>query len=138
MNFKKKLKTRLCMALVYITLGLILVVSTFIIKSDNEYLSPLGLAFVVVGIVRIRNYLIITKNDETMRKQEIAETDERNISILQKAKSATFSIYLILSCLAVIILLFLGHYEAMRWLSYSVYLLIAIYWVCYFIYSKKS
>ena len=138
MNFKKKLKTRLCMALVYITLGLILIVSTFIIKSDNEYLSPLGLAFVVVGIVRIRNYLIITKNDETMRKQEIAETDERNISILQKAKSATFSIYLILSCLAAIILLFLGHYEAMRWLSYSVYLLIAIYWVCYFIYSKKS
>ena len=138
MNFKKKLKTRLCMALVYITLGLILIVSTFIIKSDNEYLSPLGLAFVVVGIVRIRNYLIITKNDETMRKQEIAETDERNISILQKAKSATFSIYLILSCIAVIILLFFGLYEPMRWLSYSVYLLIAIYWICYFIYNKKS
>ena len=92
----------------------------------------------LMGSIRIRNYLLITKNDETIKKQEIAETDERNQSIQLKAKSATFSIYLLLSGTAAIVLSFLNMHEAAKWISYSVLVLVAIYWISYLVYQKKS
>ena len=85
MDFKKKLKTRLYTAISYIVIGIVMIIVSNILKTDNDFLSSFGLALSVCGVVRIRNYFIITKNDETIRKQEIAETDERNISISNKA-----------------------------------------------------
>ena len=87
MEFKKKLKTRLYIAIIYISLGIMMITGTFAIKTDNDFISSFGFALVVMGIVRIRNYFMITKNEETIKKQQIAETDERNLSILNKAKS---------------------------------------------------
>lgn len=138
MDYKKKLKSRLYIAITYIALGIMMIAGTFVTKTDNDFISAFGFAMVVMGIVRIRNYFIITKNEETIRKQGIAETDERNLSIQSKAKSATFSIYTMLSGAAVIVLSFLELHEEAKWISYSVLLLVAIYWICYLVYQKKS
>lgn len=138
MDFKKKLKTRLCVAIIYIVLGILMIAGAVIAKVDNEFLSSFGLALVAMGIVRVRNYFIITKNEETIKKQMIVETDERNLSILNKAKSVTFNIYILISCIAVIILSLLEMHEIARWISYSVCLLVAIYWIAYWVIRKKS
>ena len=138
MDYKKKLKSRLYIAITYIALGIMMIAGTFATKTDNDFISAFGFAMAIMGIVRIRNYFIITKNEETIRKQEIAETDERNLSIQSKAKSATFSIYTMLLGATVIVLSFLGLHEAAKWISYSVLLLLAIYWICYLVYQKKS
>ena len=136
MEFKNKLKTRLYIAIIYIILGLVLF-GAFAFNNINEYISTFGFILVLMGIVRIRNYYIITKNIETIRKQEIVETDERNISIINKAKSTSFSIYLMLSCITVIILSILNIHNIAQYISYSVFILILIYWICYFTYQKK-
>ena len=138
MDFKKKLKLRLYIGIIYIILGIAMIIGTFVTKTNNSFISSFGLALIVMGIVRIRNYFIITKNEETIRKQQIAETDERNISIMHKAKSATFSIYVLLLGTAVIILSFLNMHEAAKWIAYSVCLLVVIYWICHWVYQKKS
>ena len=65
MEFKKKLKTRLYIAIIYISLGIMMITGTFAIKTDNDFISSFGFALVVMGIVRIRNYFMITKNEET-------------------------------------------------------------------------
>lgn len=137
MDFKKKLKTRLNIAIIYFILGAILFACGFIPTLSNDYISTFGFALIVMAIVRIRNYFIITKNEETIRQQEIAETDERNISIINKAKSTTFSIYLFLSCMAVTILALLGIHDIAQYIAYSVLLFVVIYWSCYWIYQKK-
>lgn len=137
MDFRKKLKTRLYTAIAYIVLGVMMIVGAFVFKTDNTFVSSFGLTLVVMGIVRIRNYFLITRTEESIRKQQIAETDERNISIIHKARSTTFSVYVFLSCLVVIVLSFLQMHEAVRWLSLSVLLLILIYWISYFVYRKK-
>jgi len=137
MDYKKKLKSRLNIAIAYIALGVIFIVSAFITKSDNDFISSFGLMMIIMGIVRIRNYRMITKNEDTIRKQQIIETDERNILIIQKAKSAAFAAYIIILGAAVIALSFGGMHGEAKWLAYSVCLLVVIYWICYLIYQKR-
>lgn len=138
MDYKNKLKQRLYIAVIYIALGVMMITGTFATKPDNDFASSFGFAIIVMGIVRVRNYFMITKNEDTIRKQEIIETDERNIAIQDKAKSATFSIYTLLSATAVIILSLFNLHEIAKWVAYSVLLLMVIYWICYLVYRKKS
>ena len=138
MDYKKKLKQRLYIAVIYIALGVMIIAGTFMVKTDNDFISSFSFAIIVMGIVRIRNYFMITKNEDTIRKQEIIETDERNIAIQNKVKSATFSIYTLLLATAVIILSLFNMHEIAKWLAYAVLLLVAIYWICYLVYQKKS
>ena len=138
MDFRKKLKTRLWVAIIYVALGIIMTVGGTVTKTDNSFISSFGLILAVMGVVRMRNYLIITKNEERLKKQEIMETDERNVSIVNKARSITFTAYVLLLGVAVIVLSLLNMREIAVWISYSIFLLIIIYWISYFIIRKKS
>ena len=138
MDYKQKLKSRLYIAIIYIALGIMMIVGTFAIETDNSFISSFGFALVIMGIVRIRNYYMITKNEENIRKQQIVETDERNISIIHKAKSATFSIYITLMGTAVIILSLFNMHDIAKYIAYSVCSLVVIYWIAYWVYQKKS
>lgn len=138
MDFKKKLKIRLFLAIGYIILGLAMIVIFNIIKTENTFLSSFGLALTVVGIAKTRNYFLITKNEETLKKQQIAENDERNIAIANKAKSVSFVIYIIIVCSSVTVLYLLNHTALANILSASVCALVAIYWISYWIINKKS
>lgn len=137
MEFRKKLKTRLYLAISYIVLGSGMIAAGLITKTDNQFVSSFGLALAVMGIVRLKQYFVITKNEERIRKQEIAETDERNISIVHRARSITFSIYVLLACLTVMVLSFMQLHQPAMWISFSVFVLIAIYWICYFVVRRK-
>ena len=138
MSFKNKLKTRLYYGIICIVLGVVMIIGVTVTKSENEYISAFGFALAMVGVVRIIQYLKITKNEDSIKKQEINETDERNLSIIQKAKSATFSIYLLISCSVVIVTALIDMPDVAKWIGYSQFVLVIIYWICYWIYQKKS
>ncbi len=138
MDFKKKLKTRLYVAIIYIALGAMMIVGVVAVKPSNDFISTFGATLIVAGIARIINYIMVTRDDETVRKKEIIETDERNISIIHKAKSVAFSIYTLLTGTAVIVLSLFGKHETAKWIAYSFCLLVVIYWICYWVYQKKS
>jgi len=138
MNFKNKLKTRLYYGIICIVLGVVMIIGVTVTKSENEYISAFGFALAMVGVARIIQYLKITKNEDSIKKQEINETDERNLSIIQKAKSATFSIYLLISCSVVIVTALIDMPDVAKWIGYSQFVLVIIYWICYWIYQKKS
>ena len=138
MDYKQKLKQRLYYGVVCIVLGAIMIIGVTATKSENEYISAFGFALAMVGVGRIIQYLKITKNEDSIKKQKINETDERNLSIIQKAKSATFSIYLLISCSVVIITALIDMPDVAKWVGYSQFVLVIIYWICYFIYQKKS
>ncbi len=138
MDFKKKLKIRLFLAIGYIALGVAMIVLFLFVSSKNDFLSSFGLALVVIGIVRIRQYAMITKNEETIMRRQIAEGDERNISIANKAKSAAFIIYVFVTCIAIIVLQLIDYTILASILSATVGLLILIYWISYWIIRKRS
>ena len=138
MEFKKKLRVRLFIAIGYIIIGLAMIIAFNIIKTENNFLSSFGFALVVIGIVHIRNYRMITKDEENIRKREIAESDERNITIANKAKSYAFVIYVIAACISVIVLKIANKTDLAIILSATIWFLIFVYWVSYFIIRKKS
>ena len=137
MNFQKKLQTRLYVAIICIALGVVMIVIPLLMPLPDDFLSSFGVAMVVVGLARVRNYRRITKTEETVRNQEITETDERNLEIINRARSAAFSIYLLLLAAGVIVLSLFGLHEVSKWISFAVFLLVLIYWICYLVYRKK-
>ncbi len=138
MDYKKKLKMRLFFGIGYIVLGLALILTFCFIATESDYLSSFGFALIVVGAVRVRNYFLINKNEETLKKHEIAETDERNIAIANKAKSIAFIIYIIAMGISIIVLQILHKSELASVLSGTMCFLILVYWISYFIIRKKS
>ncbi len=138
MDFKKKLRIRLYFAIGYLVLGLALIVIFNIIRTENDIWSSFGFALAVIGVVRIRNYMMINKSEETLKRQQIAETDERNIVIARKAKSVAFTVYIVVACLAVIVLHILNHSLLATVISGTVCALLVIYWISYWIIYKRS
>ncbi len=137
MDFKKKLRIRKYVAIIYTVIGILMIAVGNIIKAE-DIVTSYGLIFTVFGIARLRNYFVITKNDESIRKREIEETDERNVSIVNKARSVSFLIYVLVAAVTVIVLSLFDMQEAVRWVSYSVFALLLIYWTSYFVIRKKS
>lgn len=137
MEFKKKLRTRLYLGVSYIIIGIALIIISLVLENPNEFLSPYGTTLAVIGLVRIKHYFAVTKNEETIRMREIAETDERNLEISKKAKNYAFNFYVILASVAIIVLQLLHYEQLVNLLGITVCALITIYWVSYFIIRKK-
>ena len=138
MEFRKKLKIRLYFAIAYIVIGLLLTVLFNVLENGSEYLSTFGLVLMVVGIARLRNYRRITKTEESVKKQEIMETDERNVEIVKRAKNAAFNVFVILLSIAIIVLQFLDLTVYVQPLFGAMCLLLVIYWVSYWIIRQRS
>ena len=137
MDIEKKLKYRLYVAIGYVIAAIIVIVFSATTHTDNDFLSGLGAGLLVCGGTRIRNYFLITKNAETIKRQEIAETDERNLAIATKAKNIAFSVYIMLACIAIIVLSLLGYESLYSVLSLSVCTMLIIYCSAYWIIRKR-
>ena len=109
MDFKKKMNLRLKIAVGYILAGLALVCTDLVSASENYFYCSFGLALMLMGIVRIFRYRKITKNDRTMRKQELEEQDERIRMIAGQARSWAFSLSLTAAGIWVIVQNLTGH-----------------------------
>ena len=138
MDFRKKLKTRLYISIVLTILGTVLVATAIFSKLENNALSPFGVGMMAYGIANIKKYFYITSSEKKHKKQQIMETDERNISIANKAKSITFTISVLLAYLAVIVLSFFNMHTAAEWITYSILALIVIYLITYAVIRKIS
>ena len=138
MDFKNKLKTRLYLAICYILSGITLIVVFNVLDNPNEYLSTFGLVLTVLGIARLVRYLRITKTEETVKKQQILETDERNVAIVNKAKTMTFNVFVILLSITIIVLQFLNFAAYVQTLFYILCAVLVIYWISYFIIRARS
>lgn len=137
MDFKKKMKQRLYIAVSYCVLGLILIIADVVNSFENYFIFSFGFAFLIMGVLRIVQNRKITNNEKTMHKREIAETDERNIMLSERAKSWTFSFSIMIAGIIVIILSFLGRHELAQPFAWFVCLMVALYWIFRLIANKK-
>ena len=138
MDFRKKLKIRLGVAIGYMALGAMMCVLCCGLVAENWYVFTLGIALIVVGALRLWKHFRTTKSEESIRSQQIAESDERNIAIAQRARSAAFRIYVLIASVEIIVLEIMGRAEAVQMLYGQVCALLVIYWVSYFIIRNKS
>lgn len=137
MEFEKKMKKRLYTAYLFVVFGTVLTVTAAWKQLENEFFFAYGVALLVIGLVRMRQYRKQMASPEAMRAQEIAETDERNIMLNSKAKSWAFGLYMIICGTAVIVLEFMNQVQIATALAMSVCALMVLYWICYYVIRRK-
>lgn len=137
MDFNRKMKIRKYAALVIMLLGAGLIAVNLTGIAENDILSSMGLMFLVIGAARLVQYKRITADSESLNARRIAETDERNVMLWTKARSLAFSVYSLATALAVVVLYILNMQATAQIVSYCLLSFVVIYWVCYFIISRK-
>ena len=137
MEFKKKLKTRLIVAVSYILLGLVLVAVDLMGQTDNYFYASFGFALIIMGLLRIFRHRKITVDERSIRQQELTESDERTRMIAERARSWTFSLTVTLSGAIVLVLSLLGYHDESLPFAWLVCGMVTVYWICYLIIRKK-
>ena len=137
MEFKNKIKKRIYLMAIYAIIGAVLCVLSYTGKLTNDLVKSFGAAIIVVGIVKIIQNARVLKNPEKLQKCEIAEKDERNIMIWEKACSLAFNVYIILAGTTVIGLYIFNMETAGQIVADTVCGFVAIYFICYCIVRKK-
>ena len=137
MEYTKSLRKRLYWAVSYLVLGIGLNIIAFVTASENEFLSVFGSALLVMGIARILRHVRLVRSDAAVKKQEIAETDERNILLAEKARSWAYGLTVSLAGIAVIVLSLLRYQELVLPLAWLVCGMTLLYWICWFIARRK-
>ena len=137
MDFQKKLKTRRIVAISYIVLGLILILVDLVTHSADYFYFSFGIVMVCMGILRLIRHHRITKDEKTIRKQELAESDERTRMIADRARSWTFTLSVTMAGIIVLVLSLLGYHDEALPFTWFICGMVTIYWVCYVIIRKK-
>ena len=137
MDFRKKMKQRLWIAISYIALGLILVIADAVNHFENYFFFSFGFALMVMGILRIIRHRKTMRNDQSIRKQELAESDERTRMIAERSRSWVFSLSVTGAGILVIVLSILGHHDAALPFAWYVCGMCVLYWICFIIIRKK-
>ena len=137
MDFRKKMKQRLWIAISYIALGLILVIADAVNHFENYFFFSFGFALVIMGILRIIRHLKTMRNDQSLRKQELAESDERIRMIAERARSWVFSLSVTGAGILVIALNILGYHDAALPFAWYVCGMVVLYWICFSVICKK-
>ncbi len=137
MDYEKRLQLRFYCSIAYIILGAIMTGATFFIQSENSFLQYFGAAFMILGIARVIRHIRMKKDDSTLKKQEIQETDERNIMLAHRSRSLALSASALLMGIAVIILSFMGFSEAVKIIALILCGQVFLCWIFYMILNKK-
>lgn len=137
MDFERKIKIRKNVAIAYIAIGLVLIGINVFVQNVNDFISSFGLMIFVIGIARIVQIKRITKNEESINKRRIAETDERNVMLWTKARGLAAVVFTMVAACAIVILELINMHEYATIVSCCVFAYVIIYWICYFIVYKR-
>lgn len=137
MKFQKKMKQRFVIAVSYIVLGCILVVTGILKGPENSFFSVFGFSLLIMGILRLYRHRKIAATPQAMRKQELAEKDEMTLMIAERARSWSFSLSVTGAGILVIVLQFLGYHEQSQPFAWYVCAMVVLYWISYVLLRKK-
>ena len=131
-----KRNMRVYMSIFWVVAGFVLLSLAFAGKVD-EYWSGMGSALLVVGVLQLMRFRRFNKNESYREKVEIAESDERNHFIRNKAWAWTGYILLLALAVASIVFRILDQDLLSQAASYTVCLMLLIYWIVYAVLKRK-
>ena len=128
---------RLALSIFWVVLGLVLFVLAEAEILDSSYFSGMGVAMAVVGTLQVIRNLRYRKDAEYKEKIDIEVTDERNRFLRLQSWAWTGYIVVMVEAAGSIAAHVLGQEIVGQVLSYSVCLIICVYWISWFILSRK-
>ena len=128
---------RLALTVFWIVLGAVLVVLTVTEVLDSSIYSGMGGALMAVGTLQVIRAVKYRKDSEYREKVDTELGDERNRFLRMKSWSWAGYFTILIEGIGVIIAMVLGERTVQFVLSYSVCMVLVIYWIAYVILSKK-
>ena len=133
----KKTDLRLAFSVLWLIIGLALIaLSVTDVLTDPVY-SGMGGALTAVGALQLLRQLRYRRDPEYREKVETTENDERNQFLALKSWRIAGTAGIVVLGVASLVAAFIGERTVQLTLSYSVCLLVCIYWVSYVLLSRK-
>ena len=127
---------RMIASICCVVLGAVLL-ALGILEVVDEFWSGMGGALIVVGILQVVRFFRYRNNEEYRQKAEIANKDERNHFIRNKAWAWSGYLFVLISAVATIALKIAGQDMLSFAASMALCLLLVLYWVSFLVLSKK-
>ena len=128
---------RLALSIFWVVLGVTLVGLSFAEVLDSSLYSGMGGALAAVGILQIIKNLKYRNNPVYREKVDTEVSDERNRFLRKKSWSWAGYIVVLVEGVGVIVAMVLGQHMIQMILSYSVCLIVFVYWLSYLILRQK-
>ena len=127
---------RMLVYVIYVFLGIVLWGLGFA-EIVDEFWSGMGTGLLVIGVLRFIQMYRYGKDESYREKIQIETNDERNRFIRNKAWAWTGYLFIIITCVSVIILKVMGQELFSLAASYAVCLMVLLYWITYMVLRKK-
>lgn len=131
-----KISKRIIASIVWIIVGIVLTICSFLNLVDS-YWSGMGTALLIVGILQVIRFVRYQKNPSYKETVDTNAQDERNRFIAMKAWSWAGYLLVMIAAVASIALRALGYNDYSMIASLCVCIILALYWVSYWILKKK-
>ena len=127
---------RIIASICYVVLGAVLL-ALGIMEVVDEFWSGMGGALIVVGILQVVRFLRYRNNEEYRERAEIANKDERNHFIRNKAWAWSGYLFVLIAAVATIALKIAGQDTLSFAASMAICLLLVLYWVSFLVLRRK-
>ena len=128
---------RLALSIFWVILGVVLMVLTIGGKLDSSLYAGMGGALTAVGVLQILRNLKYRRDSEYREKIDTEASDERNRFLRGMSWSWAGYITILVEGIGVIVAMVTKQEAVQHVLSYSVCLILCVYWISYLILSKK-
>ncbi len=131
-----KFNRRMIANIIEILVGLSLIVLGNM-GAIEEFWSGMGTALVMIGVVYLIQQIRYTTDKEYKENREVENNDERKKFLRTKAWSWTGYLFFMFIACSVIVLKFAGLDHYMMIASGCTCFMMIVYWICFWILSKK-
>lgn len=129
-------KKRIFVSIFWVVLGAVLA-SCYYAGLVEDFWHSMGITFIVIGLLQILRYIRYMTNSEYRENYDIQATDERNKYIASKAWAWAGYWYVLIGALGTIVFKLLGREDLMMFCSFSVCLIMVLYWLSWLCLKKK-
>ena len=128
---------KLILSIFWMILGAVLLGLSVTEVLDSSMYAGMGGALIAVGALQLARNLRYRKDPEYREKIDTEANDERNRFLRMKSWSWTGYIVVLAEGFGSVAAMVLGKRELQLTLAYSVWLILVVYWISFFIISKK-
>lgn len=128
---------KLILSIFWMILGAALLGLSVAEVLDSSMYAGMGGGLIAVGALQVARNLKYRRDPEYREKIDTVANDERNRFLRMKSWSWTGYIVVLVEAVGVIAAMILGRQELQQMLTYSVCLILAVYWITYLVLSKK-
>lgn len=121
---------------IYMILGITLIVLGTLEIVDSFW-SGMGGALIAVGVMRGIQLLRYRKDESYREKQQIAQNDERNRFLRNKAWAWAGYLFVLIAAVLAVVFKLLGQGLLSIAAGFAVSILALLYWICYLVLKKK-